>query len=631
MVEILLAAMLLAAGNASYPPGRRDRRESPGKTPPETGFLRRADTLENFDDGTIVLRSYPGQDAQPDSWRLDSVVTFRDSPYSLRLSGNTWKVESIAPVPLDTGDVWRVAVYVESLGEVHGFGLAGGGDTLLYSLAGTEEVDPWKWVTVYQGAFPLRRWNLYELPVGDDWLSRFGTLAAATALVFVNDRDAGPRAIAYFDEVLDITSDRPRVPHVEAWCETGRPTDNRDGSWNVTVRFHSRVTDPDSPEHEYRWSFGDDSTSRDSAPVHVYTVRDNHEYTALLEVEDSTQLRGRAACRVVVDPGPSTFPVRINFAGDVMLARRYETPGGIIDTMGPEGVFDSILPWLGRAADITVANLESPLTATGTRHPTKPIVFRGRPANVRGLAHAGIDVVSLANNHVIDYGLEGMRETQESLAGRGILYSGAGANSYEAYMPVFIQRRGVNVALLRACDRNGQYDNYQPYLDAGLNKPGFAMLDTHHLRQQIRAVRNVADVVVVEMHTGEEYALTPAHRRADGRPATTGEHGDEWYSPLALYPAPGDTEERHRAIEAGADLVVCHHAHLLQAFEVYRGRLIAHSLGNFTFDLEYPETYPTAILNGEIDETGFCRYTVVPAYIDDYIPRRARGGLGVHI
>jgi poly-gamma-glutamate synthesis protein (capsule biosynthesis protein) len=591
---------------------------------------RLADTVENFDDGTVVLLSYPGQDADPDSWRLDSVVTHRNSPYSLRLHGNTWKVESIAPAQLDSGDVWQVAARVESLGEVHGFGLAAGGETLLYALAGTEEVDPWKWITVYQGAFPLRQWNVYLLPVGEDWLSRFGGPATVTALVFVNDRDAGPRGICYFDDVLDVTADRPVAPAVEAWYETGNVTDNLDGSWSVTVRFHSRVTDPDSPEHEYCWSFGDDSTSRDSAPVHTYTVRDNHEYTALLEVTDDAGLRGRAACRVAVDPGPTTYPVRVSFVGDIMLARRYENPGGIIDTMGPEGVFDSIRPWL-RGADITVANLESPLTANGTRHPTKPIVFRGRPGNVRGLAHAGIDVVSLANNHVIDYGLEGMREMQESLAGRRILFSGAGANSYEAYLPVFCQRRGVNVAFLRACDRNGQYDNYQPYLDAGMNKPGFAMLDTYHLRQQIRAVREVADAVVVELHTGEEYELTPAGGGDRGTESPSEREGEEWYSPLALFPAPGDTEERHRAIEAGADLVVCHHPHLLQGFEVYQGKLIAHSLGDFAFDLEYPETYPTVILNGEIDETGFARFTVVPAYIDDYIPRRARGGLAAHI
>lgn len=344
-----------------------------------------ADTLETFDAGTVTLLSYPGEDMHPDSWRLDSLITYAGSPRSLRLSGNTWKVENTTPRMLDTGTVWQVAAYVESLGEIAGFVLSGGNDTLLYSFAGTEQLDPC----------------------------------------------------------------------VEAWYERAPPFARLDGAWSVTCHFHCRVTDPDSRWHRYYCNFGDDSTSADSAPIHTYTVRDNHDYTVLLEVEDSTRLVGRTVCRVRVEPGPSRLPVVMNFIGDCMLTRRYENPGGIIDTIGPEGLFESILPWLGRVADITVANLESPLTASGMRHPTKPLVFRGRPGNIRSLTHAGINVVSLANNHVIDYGLVGMRETLESLAGRGIAYSGAGANSYEASQPVFLQSRGICIAFVSAATATG--------------------------------------------------------------------------------------------------------------------------------------------------------------------------------
>ncbi len=614
-----------------------------------------ADTIENFDDGELQLRSFPGQDLQPDSWILDTHITYNGSPYSLKLYGNTWKLETIAPVNVDSGDVWQAAMYTESLAEIQGFGLVAPGETLLYSFAGTEMVDPQKWVTVYQGAFPLRTWNVYQLPVGQDWLARFGHLPTIIGLVFINDKDAGVRAKVYFDEILDITDDLPVTPQVEITHTLGEVFRGAGGQDSVPVQFHSRVIDPDSRSHQYFWYFGDDSTSSDSNPSHTFLVEDNHDYTVLLEVEDSTGLWGRASCRIHVDPGPTTFPVRMNFIGDIMLARRYDDPGGLIDSLGVNAIFDPTLQYLGNAADITVANLEGPITAQGTRHPTKPIVFRGKPRNMAGLAHAGIDVVSLANNHVIDYGLDGLRETQESLAANHTLYSGAGANSYEAYLPVFCQQSGANVAFLACCDRNGQYDNYQPYLDAGLNKPGFAMLDTFHLRQQIREVQGVADVVVCELHTGEEYEPAPLDgrgndegqrendalpdrgrrgqvRKAIGeRRATKGEPGDEYYSPFAVFPAPGDTAERHRAIEAGADLVVCHHPHVLQGFEVYQRKLIAHSLGNFTFDLDYPETYPTAILNGRIDESGFYDYSVTPVYLDDYIPKPATGELGMHI
>ncbi len=614
-----------------------------GNSPAGPAF---ADTIETFDDADLQLRSFPGEDMQPDSWTLDAVNTYHNSPYSLKLYGNTWKLESVAPRNLDTGDVWQVAMYTESLGEIQGFGLVTPSETLLYSFAGTEMVDPQRWIPVYQGAFALRAWNVYELPVGQDWLARFGHLPTIIGLVFINDKDTGARAKVNFDEIMDITNDRPVAPQVEVTHTLGGVFRGAGGQDSVPVQFHSRVIDPDSRDHRYFWYFGDDSTSSDSNPSHTYLVEDNHDYTVLLEVEDSTGLWGRASCRIHVDPGPTSFPVKMNFTGDIMLARRYDNPGGLIDSLGVNAIFDPTLPWLGNAADITVVNLEGPITAQGTRHPTKPIVFRGKPRNTAGLAHAGIDVVSLANNHIIDYGLAGMRETQENLAANRIAYSGAGANSDEAYQPVFRQQSGVNIAFLAACDRNGQYDNYQPYLDAGLNKPGFAMLDTYHLRQQIRAVEDDADVIVVELHTGEEYEPAPALGRGNdqglrgndevrkangGWRMARGESEDEFYSPFALFPAPGDTEERHRAIDAGADLVVCHHPHVLQGFEVYQSKLIAHSLGDFTFDLNYPETYPTVILNGAIDATGFYDYSLTPVYIDDYIPVRARGELGVHI
>ncbi|MDH5186595.1 MAG: CapA family protein, partial [candidate division WOR-3 bacterium] len=288
--------------------------------------------------------------------------------------------------------------------------------------------------------------------------------------------------------------------------------------------------------------------------------------------------------------------------------------------------FDPTLPYLGYAADITVANLESPLTATGPRHPTKPIVFRGRPENVAGLVHAGIDVVSLANNHIIDYGLEGMRQTQSALAENRILYSGAGANSYEAYLPIFRLKSGVNIGFLAFCNRTGQYDNYQPYLNAGFNKPGFANLTLYDLSQQIQNIEAGTDLIVVEMHSGNEYSPIPPNLSENVEL-----NEDEFYSPLSLSPDSGDIEIRHHAMDEGADLIINHHPHMIQGFEVYNGKLIAHSLGDFTFDLDYPETYPTVILNAKIDATGFYDYYVTPVYIDDYIPFRARGELGIHI
>jgi poly-gamma-glutamate capsule biosynthesis protein CapA/YwtB (metallophosphatase superfamily) len=588
-------------------------------------YSSRGDIIENFDDGVIELLSYPGQDMDPDDWALDSINTYDSTPYSLTLYGNTWKLETIDSVALDTGDVWQVAAFVEDRGEIQGFGLMDSVNTLFYSFAGSEQLAIEEWVTVYQGAFPLYTWNIYQLPVGEDWLAWFGYLPTVTGIVFINDRDVDPTAVVYFDEIIDITSDLPISPQVSIWYTIGKMYKNVQGLRSVDVQFYSEVIDPDSGDHEYFWYFGDDSTSSEPNPFHTYIVEDDHEYTVLLEVVDSTELWGRATCSVTVDPGPTTFPITMNFVGDVMLARGYEVPGGIIDSLGVEAIFDQTLRYLGYAADITVANLECPLCSTGTPHPTKPIIFRGSPENVAGLVHAGIDVVSLANNHIIDYSLEGLQETQDVLAANDILCSGAGANSYEAYVPLFYVKDGVTITFLASCNRTGQYDNYQPYLNAGFNKPGFAHLTEFNLSQQIQTVIDDADIIVVEMHAGNEYSIEPP--RISGGDY----HEDEFYSPFYRAPRWDDIQLRHQAIDEGADIVVCHHAHLLQPLEVYNGKLIAHSLGDFTFDLNYPETFPSMILNAEIDETGIYDYSVTPVYIDDYIPRRARGQLGLYI
>jgi len=620
--KIALALIVLTTFSTAKPDQRIIRPRN--KSGP---YLLRADTIENFDDGMIQLFSYPGEDFDSTAWALDSNITFNDSPYSLKLWGNTWKVESIVPITLDTSDVWQVAAYVDTLAEIQGFGLMDSMNILRYSFAGTQQLNPGIWVPVYQGAFPLHMWNQYQLPVGQDWLAYFGYLPTINSIVYINDRDSDPDGVAYFDDVLDMTTDLPMAPLVAIDYVMSEIYSDARGIRLVDIQFYSTVIDTDSWHHDYCWHFGDDSTSSDPNPLHTYIIEDDHDYTVLLEVVDSTCQWGWATCQVTVDPGPTTFPLTLNFVGDIMLARRYEQPGGIIPTLGVEAIFEPTLPYLGAAAEITVANLECPLTNTGTPHPTKPIIFRGSPENVAGLAYAGIDVVSIANNHIIDYGLEGMRQTQAVLDSNGIHYSGAGANSYEAYLPLFLNTKGTSIAFLASSERTGQYDNYQPYLNAGFNKPGFAYLTQFDITKQIQTVENDADIIIVEMHSGDEYNPTPTLGRFDQADYDE----EEMYSPFLLVPTRSDIADRHHAIDQGADLAICHHVHVLQGLEVYNGKLIAHSLGDFTFDLDYPETYPSIILNAEIDTTGLYDYHVLPVYIDDYIPKRANGELGLYI
>jgi hypothetical protein len=99
--------------------------------------------------------------------------------------------------------------------------------------------------------------------------------------------------------------------------------------------------------------------------------------------------------------------------------------------------------------------------------------------------------------------------------------------------------------------------------------------------------------------------------------------GNNWkFEPIAV---------RHYAIDEEVVAVICYHNHVLQGFEVYKGKLIAHSPGNYIFGMNYPETFPSVVPNSEINETGFYNYSITTVYLDDYVPLRASGEPGLHI
>ena len=591
--------------------------------------------IEDFESGTINLTSYPDQDMQPDAWTLSTTNTYNtQSQYSLKLFGNTWKVEAIEAVTIDTNDVWQIACFIEDKGEIQAFGIGDGTNELFYSIDGHETLNIEEWIPVYQGAFGENVWNIIQLPVANDWFSWFEYYPEITELIFVNDNDGGSGAV-YFDNIYNITDDLPIAPQVEITYDIGTLYRNSDNLRSVDVQFFCEVTDPDSDVHDFLWLFGDDSTSTQQHPTHQFIVEDDHPYTIHVQATDDTNQIGFSTCSISVDTGPSTFPLTLNFVGDIMLARAYENTGGIIPTQGVEAIFEPTLSILGENADITVANLECPLTNYNVPHPTKTIYFKGSPENAAGLAYAGIDLVCLANNHVIDYMLEGMVETQTVLEQYGILHSGAGVNSYEAYKPLFYSKKGVNLAFLRSSDRTGQYNNYQPYLQAGFNKFGFAYMTPYYIAEQIAAVQEDTDLVIVETHSGSEYSTDPG-ANYDSVDIFAGWNKkdfeeDEDYTPRIDIPHMWDIEIRHHMIDSGADLVVCHHPHIIQGIEVYNGKVIAHSLGNFVFDLNYLETFPSMILNTCIDEDGFDSFSIKPVFIDDYIPLEAKGELGKYI
>ena len=588
--------------------------------------------IEDFDDGNYNISTYGSQGSDTGDWDINTSNTHNGSAGAIRLYGDTWKQLTITPTTLDTGAVFTAAFYSASHRNYQAIGFGDSTNVLFYSLEGTSTLGYDDFITVYQGAFPTNTWNNVHFPVWDDWMARFEYVPDIDKIVFVNERSYTYSAEIFFDSIVNITDDLPIAPQVTISDSlTSRMT--RNNLERVSYTFTADVFDPDSDTFSYYWSFGDGNYSFEESPTHAYTITDDHEYVVTLVVTDQTQMSGYANHHIDVDYGDTSFPIVLNFAGDVMFTRRMDTR---INSEGYAGVFAGVNSILGDAADITVMNLETPLTNSATMHPTKSVAFKSDPATVACLTSAGVDIVSLANNHSYDYMDSGLAETCQTLENAGILYSGAGINSQEAYKPAFINKSGINFAFLRSCDRTGQYNNAQPYLNAGYDKPGFAMMTPYYVSQQIQEVEDFADLKIVEIHCGSEYSTAPG----SGYDRFSEEYSgadyldndeDEIFFPLSDIPQMWDMDYRHAAVDNGADLVVCHHPHIIQGLEVYNNTLIAHSLGNFAFDLNYPETMATMVLYAEADDSGFRDFWIKPAFIDDYFPKEATGELGRHI
>ena len=232
----------------------------------------------------------------------------------------------------------------------------------------------------------------------------------------------------------------------------------------------------------------------------------------------------------------------------------------------PEKVFRQVRERFHQA-DIVFCNLEAPLCSRDT--PPTPfarvIRLRSDPEMVDALVDAGVDIVSLANTHTMDYGPAGLLQTMETLNRHGIRYCGAGRTITQARTPVVLELEGTRIAFLG-------YHSYDQFATAASDvTPGQAMVrvsaylppphayreEVSRMQQDIRAARQQADVVIVSWHWGQSMT-----------------------SQLAVHqPYLG-----HLAIDAGADLVLGHHAHELQGIEVYRGKPICYSLGNFVMD-----------------------------------------------
>ena len=260
-------------------------------------------------------------------------------------------------------------------------------------------------------------------------------------------------------------------------------------------------------------------------------------------------------------PAEETAEFTLAFAGDVNLddswcvMQHLRSQGGDLSAC-----IDPALIQRMNAADLCCVNNEFAFSDRGAPMAGKAYTFRSRPENVSIWNTLGVDVATLANNHVFDYGGEAFSDTLDTLQNAGIDWVGAGRNLEEAMTPAYYELDGLTVAIVNAT--RAEKNVMTP--EAGPDSPGvLRCYDTERFEQVIAQAEQKADVVVCCVHWGTEYSYT-------------------------LEEVQRSTARTY--IDAGADVIVGTHSHCLQGIEYYKGVPVFYSLGNFWFNEKELET-----------------------------------------
>lgn len=283
-------------------------------------------------------------------------------------------------------------------------------------------------------------------------------------------------------------------------------------------------------------------------------------------------------------PTPEPITLTIAAVGDLMFARDVVA---LMQQHGPDYAFERVAPFLA-GNDLLNGNLEGTFTERGEPL-DKLYTFRAPPALAEGLRGAGFDAVSLANNHALDFGPVGLRDTFDTLDATGVAHFGAGLDRREAEAPLIVEVGGAFVALLG-------FSAVDASEFAGAGTPGVARAEVAGVTSAVAAITPAVDFVVVVFHFGTEYDATPTARQRELAAA---------------------------AADAGAALVIGHHAHVLQPWERRGKALILYGLGNFVFDLDREDLetlgegpFATAIAIVELSNVAPPRVRFRPVYID---------------
>jgi poly-gamma-glutamate capsule biosynthesis protein CapA/YwtB (metallophosphatase superfamily) len=308
-----------------------------------------------------------------------------------------------------------------------------------------------------------------------------------------------------------------------------------------------------------------------------------------------TKLSPTPSATASISPIPThtpTYRVTLDAVGDIMLAR---TVGDQILDKGPQIVFAGVQPILD-SADIRVGNLECAITSRGQPE-HKSFTLQAPVEAAQALSSGGFDVLSLANNHAMDYGYAGLADTESILSQSGIASVGAGLDAAAAHAPVIIERNGLRLAFLAYVDVLPENSGFEPRSwSATETSPGVAWADPAQIKADVNAAKRQADLVIVLLHGGLEITTVINNITDEQR------------------------LEARTAIDSGAALVVGSHPHVLQQIERYHGGLIAYSLGNFVFDQYDGIANASVILRVVLSPEGVQSYDYVPVLIEKGLP-----------
>ncbi len=278
--------------------------------------------------------------------------------------------------------------------------------------------------------------------------------------------------------------------------------------------------------------------------------------------------------------------VTIAFGGDVHFE-------GVIErrlSRDPETAIGPIASVL-RQADLAVVNLETAITSRGSAA-DKSFTFRAPSVAFTALRAAGVDVVTMANNHGMDYGSTGLADSMQAAAAADFPVIGIGRDADQAFSPYLAKVNGQRIAVIGATQVLD--DNLAAAWTAGEGKPGLASAyQVDRLLAAVRAARRKADTVVVDLHWGRELAACPIERQRELAP---------------------------RLVQAGADIVVGSHAHILLGGGYMGNAYVDYGLGNFVFYSGGGVTARSGVLNLTVRARAVTKARWTPALISGGIP-----------